>query len=241
MPPKNNITLENIQELLEKQKKDIISEIKSDLNEKIKLLEERVGESDKFISNNKNNIAELSERIAVMELAMKDQKNIIDNQMKQIEDQTNRSLRNTLILRNLPEETTEKSWDQTKRNLCDHLGYYLNMDTRHVANMIERCHRSTHSKENRVRPIYIRFFDWNDAQFVLNTISKLKSKDKNITFKIDQMYTNSVMERRNLALKARKELIQDPENSIIQGYLAYPAKLMVKEENGTKFTFYKAY
>ena len=48
MPPKNNITLENIQELLEKQKKDIISEIKSDLNEKIKLLEERVGESDKL-------------------------------------------------------------------------------------------------------------------------------------------------------------------------------------------------
>ena len=34
--PKNNITLESIQELLEKQKNDIISEIKSDLNEKIK-------------------------------------------------------------------------------------------------------------------------------------------------------------------------------------------------------------
>ena len=244
MPAKTNITLENIQELLDKQKTDIITEIKTDLNVKIKELEDIVEKSKKDITANSKSINDLTQRINTMELTLNKQKTLIDDQTKQIENQTNRSLRNTLILRNLPEETPEKTWDQTKEKLCELLGYHLDMDPRQANDMIERCHRSTGTKDDdkdKIRPIYIRFYSWNDAQFTLHTINKQRARDKRITFKIDQMYSSSLLDRRNKALIVRRNLLRDPENSIKQAYLAYPAKLMVKEENNTKFSFYKAF
>ena len=61
-----------------------------------------------------------------MELAIEDKKKINEPFVEKY-----------LILWNLPEETTEKSWDQTKKRLSELLDSYLNRETRRVANMIE--------------------------------------------------------------------------------------------------------
>lgn len=139
-----------------------------------------------------------------------------------MENQTNRSLRNTLVIRNLGEEKNE-SWKQTQSIVAELINKHLNIPKQNSWNMIERCHRSTATSTDReiekIRPVCVKFHSWNDAQFVLHGFTKIKIKNKNFSPKIDQMYTKSLTKRRNNALKTRKELINDKSNSIVQGYV----------------------
>ena len=48
--------------------------------------------------------------------------------------------------------------------------------------MIERCHRGSKKEDeedeedDKIRPIFVKFYSWNDAQHILNRITKLRIK-----------------------------------------------------------------
>ena len=99
--------------------------------------------------------------------------------------------------------------------------------------MIERCHRSAPNKRKKgKRDIYVSFLDWNDSEYVKESYRMAAMKGKHNGVFVDQKYGTDTTWRRNQALLARKELMK--EKTITSGYVAYPAKLLVKKSKKDK-------
>ena len=146
-----------------------------------------------------------------------------------LEDQTNRSLRKTLIVRGVKEGPEEKSWDETREAAVNALVSVTKMDWDYLNKEIERVHRGkVVDNENKLygkRHIYIAFYDWNVSSEVLDNFRK---HGRNTGIFVDQMYGPDTTYRRNEALIHRKNLLGT--ESIAHGFVDYPAKLMVKKE-----------
>ena len=142
MVPKPAVTLESIKELLKTQKQEIVQEISTSLNLELTNIKERITTNENAHNSNTTEIKQLKEKVKTLE--------------DKLDDQKNRSLRNTLIVRGIKESDTEKNWNQTTQIISDILGYHLNIQQRDVINMIERCHRGN-KKEDKIRPIFIKF------------------------------------------------------------------------------------
>ena len=91
--------------------------------------------------------------------------------------------------------------------------------------MIERIHRSPAKPhdDGRPRTIHALFYDWNDSEKVKNAFRK-RGAQHNIF--VDQRYGPDTSYRQNKALELRKRL--KAAGTIKAGYVAYPAKLMVR-------------
>ena len=226
MPNKAAVTLDSIEELLKKQKDEIVQEISKDITTKIEALTKRIDENNNSTKSNKDEIGKLNKRVKELE--------------SKLEDQTNRSLRNTLIIRGLKEHEIENNCSQTSRKVNEVLSRVLDMPPQHISHMIKRCHRGQ-KKDDKVRPIFIKFQSWKDAQFVLTSITRIRTKNRHFEFKIDQMYTEDVTDRRNEAMIERRKLLNDNSNAIVKAYVASTAKLMVKEKNSQKYEVYKTF
>ena len=89
-------------------------------------------------------------------------------QRERTEDQTNRGLRKTVIIRGIPEPTEEKSWDDTRAAVSEALATATNKDSTDVSQLFERIHRGGRF-ENRgdqqrkgPRKVHAAMYDWND-------------------------------------------------------------------------------
>ena len=95
---------------------------------------------------------------------------------------------------------------------------------------IERAHRVTTANRNpsatSAPPFLVAKITVGTCRKKLNlSLLRLTRKGKSAVF-VSQMYSKSLTERRNAALKYRADLKeQDPS---IQGYVKFPAKLMIK-------------
>ena len=86
------------------------------------------------------------------------------------------------------------------------------------------------------RDINLCLYDWNDVDAILNGFKENGlNNDKKIF--IEQRYGPDTTSRRNKALILRKEL--KAEKRISSGYVAFPAKLMVKKLGDERYTLYK--
>ena len=158
-----------------------------------------------------------------------------------LEERTNRQLRQTLVIKGLPEEkkhdtqqgqavrNQQETWQDTRNLLANYISQHYSMTFRAAYSMFERVHRS-HSKgvngekEGR-RDIFAALSHWDDCERLVNKSSKLKSRNGEPRVSFHYKYGPLTTQKRNEALKMRKELMAS--DSIFAGKLKYPAKLMV--------------
>ena len=148
---------------------------------------------------------------------------------RKLEDQINRSSRNSLVFKGIRENDKE-SWLDTQKTLSKVISETADDVTRDEAfDMIERCHRNPHPptrvKQGK-RDINVLFRSWDDSQYVLKQFRMACIRGESNGVSADQKFGVVTTARRNHALHIRKEL--KSAGTIAHGYVAYPAKLLVK-------------
>ena len=101
---------------------------------------------------------------------------------------------------------------------------------------IERAHRVTTANRNPSatvpRFVVAKITNWDMSEKIKSAIIKANQEGKSAVF-VSQMYSKSLTERRNAALKYQADLKeQDPS---IQGYVKFPATLMIKRTAERKY------
>ena len=157
-----------------------------------------------------------------------------------IEDQINRSSRKTIVVRGVKENDKE-TWEDTRVVLAKEIARVANIPEKNASRMIERVHRSRpNAHREGKRDIIAAFYDWNDSEFVMRKFRDAAKKGQTKGIFVDQKYGPLTTMRRNHALLQRKTLIAD--KSISNGYVAYPAKLMIKKnKTDTKYVLHEDY
>ena len=97
---------------------------------------------------------------------------------------------------------------------------------------VERAHRAAPSAD-RVGPrlIFAAFYNWKNSEFVKEAFRK-DNIAHGSKIMAEQKFGPLTSNRRNEALRVRRELKSD--GKILNGYVAFPAKLMVRTEAGAK-------
>ena len=187
---------------------------------------------------------------------LRDENNALKNQLannktnitileEQIESRTNRQLRKTLVFKGIPEtpkeatgskKRTGESWAETEEIVRKKMAEICNISEEASYRYIERCHRANNSKNYKgsgPRPIFAAFYDWKDSEFVINEFRKNNINDPTCRISAEQKFGPMTTMRRNQALVLRKKLKE--EGTIVSGYVAFPARLMVKKPGGDNY------
>ena len=91
--------------------------------------------------NNQSNIAQINQALA-------EQNKEIISLKSALNEQTDRSLRNTLIFKGIPKDKHEKSWDDTKNTLGRYLSTTFKWDANSLNKDVERAHRGKSNNED---------------------------------------------------------------------------------------------
>ena len=189
-----------------------------------------------------------SDEIEGLKFQISDQNEQISKQNKTISklELKNRSLRKTLIFKNIKHQVNENSWSNTKKVLIDEISKVLTEAYKEeIATNIERAHRvqnnsETSGKRSNNTPPYLvaKIANWEFSKRIKSAFI-VKNQNGNSRVFVSQMYSKSLTLRRNQALKHRYELKEgDPS---IQGYVRYPATLMIKRAGERKYRVEKEY
>ena len=148
---------------------------------------------------------------------------------ERVEERTNRQMRKTLVIKGVQEDGKE-SWDDTRDIVASVISKYITKCSFDDAyEMLDRVHRSPPTKNpNKVgkRDIYAALNTWDDCEYLIDCFRKINRRNKNLNIYFDYKYWPLTTRRRNMALKRRRELLQNGD--IVQGFISYPAKLIVK-------------
>ena len=180
------------------------------------------------------------ERITQLENDLKavveKQKIIIEKQ----DDQINRSLRNNIVLKNVPGE--DKNFDETKAVVAKLLCEMDNgepTDESYI-NSIERAHRMGEvTSDGRPRPIVARLYCSEAVKHYVKKARIIRIQDKRYTIFADQQFSELITARRNQAMIKRRDLIN--AGTFASGYVDYPAKLMMKNKNDKYCKLYESF
>ena len=160
-----------------------------------------------------------------------------------IEERTNRQLRKTLVFHGISSEDDNnskyESWKDTEVLVRKTISKVLCIPYEKT-DMIERCHRGARSsnyKGNLPNPIYAAIYDWKDCELILEKFREHNMTNRDSPLRAEYKYGPLTTKRRSLALNERRTLKQN--GAIISGYVAYPARLMVKTEPAGKYSVYK--
>ena len=166
---------------------------------------------------------------------------------EEIEERTNRQLRKTLVFRGIPEQSIRKdptsddsgmrkeNWADTEEVLAKAIADTCDNTTLADARgMIERAHRSSPNPRytgSGPRPIFVAFYDWKSSEYV-----KRQFRFNATDIRCDNKYGPRTSARRNMAMKERKRLKDN--GSILNGYVDFPARLMVRDSNAQGAKYY---
>ena len=112
-----------------------------------------------------------------------------------------------------------------------------------IMRYIERAHRVTNANRNpsaRSAPLFFvaKIANWDMSEKIKSAIIKANQESKSAVL-VSQMYSKSLTERRNAALKYGADLKeQDPS---VQGYVKFPAILMIKHTGERKYSLEKEF
>ena len=149
-----------------------------------------------------------------------------------IEDMKNRSLRKTLILKNIPQPKKWESWDKSKDILTKEIRSAMpTFEETVIRDKIERAHWSRENEYHKNPAIIEKFNNWEFTESIKTSFIRAKSQ-----ICVSQMYSPALTKRRNEAMKVRKDLKRNEPN--IQAYVKFPAQLMIKKEKRTESTVY---
>ena len=157
---------------------------------------------------------------------------------EEIEERTNRSLRQTLVIKGIPEiKNGKEKWSDTWQLLAETISKTINISYDDSYDMFNRVHRSPpsdHPQMKNKRPIYATLHDWDDCEYLVDKFCKANATNKNLNvYYVDYKYGKLTTIRRNEALKRRKELKLSKQ--LVSVYIAYPARLMVKKTTDSKY------
>ena len=127
----------------------------------------------------------------------------------EIEELKNRSLRKTLIFKNIKHQINKNSWSDTKTILIDEISKVLTEASKEeIATNIERAHRVQNNSETRNRShntqpyLVAKIANWEFSKRIKSTFI-VKNQNGSSRVFVSQMYSNSLTLRRNQALKHR--------------------------------------
>ena len=199
---------------------------------------------EKKAEDAKTNASNNSDEIESLRFEMKEQGHKISKQFEtisklesEIEELKNRSLRKTLMFKNIKyQQVSESSWSATKSVLIELISRILPETTKEeISNNIERAHR-VHSKgtSSNGSPPYlvVKMVNWAFSENVKSAFIQENQNGRSQVF-VSQMYSKSLTLRQNQALKHRLEMKE--EDPSIQGYIRYPATLMIKRPGEKKY------
>ena len=220
---------------------DIFERRINSLEEQSVNINNNIGELKAHLENsndhNANKFAALEKRIEELEgklRALEDIPKGIKQLEEDIENRTNRQLRETLVFRNVPEKVGGEDYHDTKKLLATAISENVNGVTYEQAlGQIKRAHRESdhHKNEEGVhvregkRIIYVAFHSWDLCQSIIESFREKNIKDRNFQMTADQKYGPKTNKRRKLAFDLRKQL--KTNGDITSGFVAFPAKLMV--------------
>ena len=240
----NQITKALLTDLLDKQYKKIVTEfnktietLKTQLDE----VENRATNAEKKIKYLETENQKLKEALQAASTTASKNEQLINAVEERIEDRTNRQLRRTMVFRGVEEEENE-TWDDTKSLLAAEIAKVTEgVDEFEAEEMLERVHRAapnTNYKGSAPRPIFAAFYSWPDTVKVIDNF-RSQNIAKQTTVTADYKYGPMTSKRRSLAMLERKKLKDN--NEIVSGYVAFPARLMVKTSNrqGSKYKLHK--
>lgn len=185
--------------------------------------------SEKFIELTKR-IEELEEKMKKLEDVPASIKKITEN----VEDRTNRQLRETLVFKNLPEVNEKESFNDTKKLLATTISENCDGVTYDEAyRQIKRAHRESGHRTDEngekiregKRHIFAALHSWDLCQTIIETFREKGIKDGTFQIYADQKYGPITNKRRLLAIELKNKLKKD--GVITSGFIEFPAKLMV--------------
>ena len=179
-------------------------------------------------------IDKLEAEVSSLKLKNEDLELVVNVHTEMVEDQTNRNLRKNIIIRGIPEGKEEVSWEDTRAVVANALGKACNIHPNNIGDMFERLHRGSKREgddgNNYPRAIFGLLYNWNNVDHLMKELRK-HGKDSKIY--IDQQFGPITTYRRKLALDKRKTL--KDAKTITSGWIKYPAKLMVRYGEKTKY------
>ena len=246
---------------------DLINGVKDELIAKISVIEDKVLEIEtkadtnsktidtleKLIEQNTYTIDNLVNRVEFLETENKKIKHDVSSEIstnfnkqvdelsERIESRTNRQLRETLIIKGVPEEDNE-NWEKTSEILATVICENGTITYENAYRLIKRAHREQ-PNDNRVgqRHIYAAMHSWKFCEDLKTSFRTKRMRDSNFGISIESKYGPLTTWRRNEALNARRLL--KAEKKIVGGFIAYPARLMVAypvpEGQKLRYTLYK--
>ena len=142
------------------------------------------------------------------------------------ENLKNRTLRRTLVFKNIPETKDYESYQEVKVLLAKTISSHTQIRYDEVMEGIERAHRESKKTDGtRQGNIFCAFLDWDLPQLIISEFKKKCIEDSSFNLYVDQKYGPLTTQRRNLAFELRKKL--KAQGQIVSGYVDFPAKLMV--------------
>ena len=220
---------------------------------------------EKELSRCQSSIKELAKENSELKKQLNTNTKNIKQIEERIEERTNRQLRKTLVFKGIEEklpeppeptdaldpsaDTTNRSanstsaketWAETEEILAQHIADICEIEVEEATKMIDRCHLSAPNpnyKGKNPRPIFAAFYCWKESQYVLDEFRKNNIANKDSKVSCENKYGPLTTRRRNLALAERKSLKDKGE--IMNGYIAFPAKLMVRTTPRSKYFMIK--
>ena len=109
-----------------------------------------------------------------------------------------------------------------------------------IIRYIERAHRVTTANRNpSATPFLVaKITNWDMLEKIKSAIIKANQQGTSTVF-VSQMYSKSLTERRNAALKYRADIKQ--QDTSIQGYVKFPAMLKIKRTRERKYSLEKEF
>ena len=212
----------------------------NDIERSIQTTDERVGELSAQVGNtndkNRDTFADLTKRVVELEAKLKALAYVpkeLEQITENVENRTNRQLRETLIFKNVPEnEGDDESYDETKELLATIISNNLDdVSYDDAFRLIKRCHRERdrsdeedHYRKGK-RFIFAAMHSWDLCQTLINKFRQKGINDPNFSISVEQKYGPLTTRRRQLAWQLRKELKDNGD--IESGYVKFPAKLIV--------------
>lgn len=158
-----------------------------------------------------------------------------------LDDQINRSMRETVVFKNIP--GSESSWEETAKVLCRCINECDgNIPEGEAWDMIERAHRVKSKVEHKGPDIIVaKFIDWKSSELIKDIFTKRNTKmgKRGINITAEPLQSKKLLARSNAAKKFWKE--QKLLNPNWKMFVAHPAKLLLKRPGENSYKVFREF
>ena len=184
---------------------DKLDSVTKDIHLKPKAVETTAQEASTWSTCAQGNREEIGLKLAELNETVSNQA-IIINQLEVEVDLKSRSLRKTLIFRNIKKQQSEKTWDDTKMVLANEISKNMqDFSKEEIIRYTEQTHHvitANRSPSATSAPPFLvaKITNWDMLEKIKSAIIKANQEGNSAVF-VSQMYSKSLTEERNAALK----------------------------------------